>query len=226
MNLKIDPHCKALWELNERSGNALDSSGNGHTLTPFGGVTYNVDGKFEKCFSFNGTDAYLRGEASADFRVVTGDFTLGAWVYAPLSASALTCIINHGYGEVAGWMLYYYPSGAYCYIQSVDGGITSFDLPNSIDVTADWNLIIVSRSSGTMSMSLNNVNQSLIDDTFGTQSMNYDGYIYLGKYSTYYINRRLDDPFFFDRALTANEKTSIYNTGVFGGIGCFIGVGA
>ena len=46
-----------LWHLNEASGNAVDSSGNGNTLTATG--TTVVTGKFSNSRSFNGSSDYL-----------------------------------------------------------------------------------------------------------------------------------------------------------------------
>lgn len=224
-NFLTDANMKAAWLFDESSGNAADSSGNGHTATASGTITYSAAGKFNRCFGGNGSNSVLTAAASLDFRPDTGDFALGGWVYNPAGAAGLTCLINHGYGNTAGWMLYYYPSGAYCYIQSTDGGIASFDLPNSPQLTAGWNLIVTTRLSGDTKMYLNGTDQTLQDDNFNAQSMNYDGSLLIGNYSTYYFNRLFDEFFFMNRGITQAEVTAMNSYGLTGTeIKFFIGV--
>ena len=53
----------------------VDESGNGNDATPFGGVSLNANGRFGKCFEFNGTDSYIQLD-----RPIQDAFTITAWI--------------------------------------------------------------------------------------------------------------------------------------------------
>ncbi len=52
-------HLIGHWELDESSGIIIDSSGNGHTGTAYGGPTYGVEGVIGTALGFDGTNDYI-----------------------------------------------------------------------------------------------------------------------------------------------------------------------
>src|SRR5580704_12279675 len=78
----------AYWRLNESYGNFLDSSGNGYTLIPHGGVTYAQSALafgLEQCVSFDGSTAYALTNSIAP---ATPPFTIEVWMRSPPSIAA------------------------------------------------------------------------------------------------------------------------------------------
>jgi len=65
------------YSFDELSPTIMDLSGHGFNGTPNGGVTLNDNGRFGKCFEFNGSNGYVQLE-----RPITNDFTITAWVKA------------------------------------------------------------------------------------------------------------------------------------------------
>jgi hypothetical protein len=65
------------WKLNESSGDATDSSGEGHTLTNNGTVTYSA-GKLNNCANIS-TDKYFSNASYTDFDLGTDIFTVAFW---------------------------------------------------------------------------------------------------------------------------------------------------
>jgi hypothetical protein len=101
--LSSDINTVGLWHMNETSGNALDSSGNGNTGTPTG--TTIVDGRLGKARSFNGTTSdYINLGNIFDFSG-TKPFTIEAWVYTN-TVGTQRAIIGKFNANVAGqWYL-------------------------------------------------------------------------------------------------------------------------
>jgi hypothetical protein len=202
---------KASWLCNEVAGDLADSSGNGHTAVKSGTITYDASGKFGRCIVGNGSTGFFTVGAHADFRPGTGDFCVNFWIYAPLSAPGLTCVIDYGYATATGFMVYYYPD-AYMYIQ--DSNITSFDISTSPDIVVGWNHFMIMRISGVMKMYANKVSQTLIDDSFGSQDITYAGDLIIGKYATYYFNRKYDEIAFFNKGFIQSEVNEMYAIGL------------
>ncbi|MFA4881115.1 MAG: LamG domain-containing protein [Candidatus Doudnabacteria bacterium] len=68
------------WKMDEASGNPVDSSGNGSTLTNTGTATF-ASGKFGNTASLNGSSQYFYVADNAILSL-TGDVVLSAWIYA------------------------------------------------------------------------------------------------------------------------------------------------
>ena len=75
------------YSFDELGATVLDESGNGNDGIPNGGLVLEDAGQYGKCFSFNGTDAYVGLD-----RPIQDDFSLLAWIKtsdeAPGSAHA------------------------------------------------------------------------------------------------------------------------------------------
>lgn len=76
--LSADRNTVGLWHMNEASGNAIDSSGNGNTGTPTG--TSVVTGLIGNARSFNGSTDFISIPATAELDVQR--LTIEAWTYS------------------------------------------------------------------------------------------------------------------------------------------------
>ena len=86
-----DAGYKAVYHLNEGSGELYDSTGLGHSLTAYNTPTYDATGKVGKCLTFNGANEYLLASAVP---VAGQPCTLEAWLKP--SADALMTVVYIG----------------------------------------------------------------------------------------------------------------------------------
>ena len=97
------------WKLDETSGNAVDSSGNGYTGTS-SNITYTASGKIGRCYTFNGSTSNINfGDVISP---ATG-ITLTAWVKTTsLPASEGAIIYKASYAtNWCGYRLTVYSTG-------------------------------------------------------------------------------------------------------------------
>jgi len=93
------------WKMDESSGNAVDSSGNGNTGTWNGSGSHYVAGKFGNGGGFNGTDDYVNC-GSGDSLDITGEITVVAWVRIPVLWSAMPSTYPGFMGKSGSWIGY------------------------------------------------------------------------------------------------------------------------
>lgn len=72
-----DSNLVAWWQFNQTSGDAIDSSGNGYSLSN-SNVTYGT-GRIGNAAYFNGTDAYFSGTGPD---LANSSFSVSTWIYA------------------------------------------------------------------------------------------------------------------------------------------------
>lgn len=72
------------WRLDESSGNAKDSSGNGYDGTIIGGVTQNVAGKIRTAYQFDGVNGVVRMNQAGLASAINGitALTISFWASA------------------------------------------------------------------------------------------------------------------------------------------------
>lgn len=90
----------AYWKFNEDAGDAIDSSGNGHTLTNTN-VTYGA-GKLNNCSIFNGTTSKFIGANSEDWNFGTGTFTIAIWIRSSANGAVQHIACNSNTWITAG----------------------------------------------------------------------------------------------------------------------------
>ncbi len=71
-----------LMHMDETTGVIEDTSGNGNNGTAVGGVTFNVSGKFDTAFGFDGVDGYVYVDNFPEIESITSsiNFTLSFWL--------------------------------------------------------------------------------------------------------------------------------------------------
>ena len=197
------------WPFN---GNAQDGSGNGNHLTNYGAqLTTDRFGINNSCYSFNGNSNYL---SRGVFGLI--NCTVSIWAYTtsyPLFhpyGPPESVFFYNGYGDVAGFGL----RAAHSKLLVITGGING-DVTNSNFLPAlnNWYNLVLVKSSNNYSLYSNG---QLLSS--GSAGMNpYAGLFVIGaghssdnSFSGYYSGK-IDDIGIWNRALTQQEITNLYN---------------
>jgi len=193
--------------------NANDSVGTKHG-TAQGSLTYTT-GKVGNAFQFNGSNAYVQlPNNSFNF---TGDCSVSLWVNFPSMSFQNcqlidnTCFDTSGVGT-SGWRLYYlYGSlGFYNFRENNMVLLESMQL-NQANV---WYHVVITTSSSGMKIYLNG---SLSASNTTTQRPNYPNTVStkLGasRSNNQFFTGKMDGVTVWDKSLTANEVTNLYNLG-------------
>lgn len=155
---------EAFWRFEETTGNALDSSGNGRTLTENGTLASGtgVVGTDRLYADADETDYFERAsEAVFGF---SGDFTITAWVDADFTAPAVddkTILARGDYGGSNFSWLLLFDNGAtehFSFYWSTDGtfnpsNIVDFDTGTSISGTSGFYFVVIRRTGTTLKIS-------------------------------------------------------------------------
>jgi hypothetical protein len=197
----------AFWRLDETSGDRLDASGNGHTLTPAGTVG-SAAGVIGNAATIDGTEFnYLAGSAVVTFggsSSPTSPISMSIWVY-PAGVDLQPCF-NQGTGPATpGQML------------GIGDGYASFTVDanthsasgGSSAVAGAWNHIVGTFDGTTVRVY---VNGTLDAEATSPADYSESNGIYLG--DTISSNaQRLDLAGVWSRALSPAEVAQLYNGG-------------
>jgi|GEM_PF-6838967 len=223
----------AYWPLNEiaTSGNvsATDATGRGNTLTASGSPIY-ANGKIGAARNFvSSSSQYLSATSSSDLQFGDGNWSLSLWVANSSTYAGSSAIYQHVIGKDAasgrefGLRAQISGTGTTCgYTASVfrtNGSELAIQFPgftNKATFTGAWNHLAVVHNSGTVTVYFNysqTATGSRGATAFATTSTPFN----LGRrsYSGYFENLdgQIDEVGKWNRALTASEVQSLYNSG-------------
>jgi hypothetical protein len=202
----------AYWNLDTTSW--LDSSGGGNTLTGFNSPTVGT-GLISGCLSIS-SNAYLQRN-STNFNIGTANITASTWINPSgygsggFSDFAGTVLDFRATGAGNEWLLIFNSSGKLRIWQ----GSTRYQSTATISLSS-WTNIVVRRSSGTTSFYINGSLDGTFADSqnFTSQTFGFGGPIdQPGNASYLHYNGRIDEAGVWNRALTGDEITSLYNAG-------------
>lgn len=198
-----------------------DSLGN-YNGTAVGGLTYSA-GKSGNAFVFNGTTSYVQlPNNSLNF---TSSFTIGWWMNITGNSSDSQQPISNAQRNVVGSTIWGY--GVYCqnnimYFQVMDGtnyvaltcDMTSiFNTWSYVEIEREWNVGSKIRINGSVVASnTSTINPAYRSDVAHTPAIG----VYKNTTGTNYfmsINGKIDEVYAWNRLLTTQEKTDIYNAG-------------
>ena len=196
------------------TGNAIDSSGNANNGI-VNGATLTTDrfGNVNSAFNFDGVNDWININNSNSLNP-TSEITISAWVNTlAYNVSNASMVVNKGWDQGPGhYDILVFSSnnksrfviGSNIYVES-----------NSIINLNQWTLITVSIDSLTMKIYINGALDHTVlqnnNNSFGTNT----DPLYIGKHdynnAPYYFNGKIDDIGIWNRALTQQEITDLYN---------------
>ena len=223
----------AYWPLNEiaTSGNvsATDATGRGNTLTASGSPVY-ANGKVGAARNFVSSSAqYLSALSNSDLQFGNGDWTISLWVANSSTYTGSSAFYQHLVGKDAasgrefGIRAQISGTGTLCgYTASVfrtDGSELGVQFPGFTSAAAfrgAWNHLAVVHSNGTVKVYFN-YSQTATSSRGATAFAATSTPLNIGRrsYSGYLENfdGHVDEVGKWNRALTASEVQSLYNTG-------------
>ncbi len=218
----------SVWEFNETSGTSVaDAYGSNNGTV--NGATINQVGKIGQCIQFNGTSSYVSIPNSASLNPNSQDFSVNAWVKWEGSALSGAVAIFMAKGEYvsSGSEFQFtlrggggadYKNGFYFRLRTSDGTL------NTIGCTTDQTSI-VGNGSWHMLTAVVDEGSSVEGRIFldGTEVgslasitalVNNTSDLHFGEYANAtYFPGKIDQPAVWNRALTASEIQTLYNSG-------------
>ena len=211
----VNPLLTGLFAVYNADNNANDSFGtNNGTAT--GGLTY-VTGKVGQAFKGNGSNSYI--SLPNNCLNFTGDFSVSTWVKT--SAGAINCIINN-YAVQAGnngWVIAIKNNNDIDFSVYNLATTVSLSYTNTSTFTTQYNHLYIERKAGVGSkIYLNNVlvasNTSVVNPQYATTHYPSLCAVVENPVTNYWhMNGDVDATTIWNRALTTNEISDLYNSG-------------
>jgi hypothetical protein len=206
----LKPNCVGHWKMDDNAANTtvVDDSGTGHNGTASRNTNLlAVAGKINGAFLFNGTSDYV----NVGNVVSPGAYTKIAWVKRDVGSYYNNIISS---GDVLSHALY--APSAYSFKLSA-GHVNPFNQvqdPTPLDVNV-WYFVAVTFDSsveaGKMVLYKNGVQ---VAQASGVPTPSPSTTTYIGRFSTgYYMKGAIDNAMIFNRALTGEEISLLYNNG-------------
>ncbi len=205
------------WPFN---GNANDESGNGNNGNVYGAtLTSDRLGNPNKAYSFDGISNYILVPNSNSLNITGSEITISYWLYNQKIDNTQKGISKGGWDVGAGYeFLFSEEKGLQ--LSGSRGGLQRTDASN-ISFYNNWVHLVAVFNNGIGAFYINNVkvNAKLNGNQFTTFSSSSLPLIF-GKrsdqnvYAKGYINGKMDDIAIWNRALSENEISSLYNSGI------------
>ena len=191
------------------NGNAIDESGKGNNGTVNGSILTNDRfGNSNKAYSFNGSSSFI--DFGRNESLAPKQFTIAAWIRIGSQLSNLNMIIR---ARFYGYALHVNSNGQV--VGEIFDNVNTGHSLNSISRLNDgkWHLVVFSFDKKILSVSINGIleaSKSTIGDSifYGLSG------VAIGRdadVNIHYYNGLIDDFAIWNRALTAQEITKIYN---------------
>ena len=200
----------AHWKLDEASGDRLDSSGNGHTLSVNTGPASAVAGKLGLALT-NGKVLY-DGAALSNFDVPDG-FTIAGWLKMSGSGSGSAGIIFDvqslpTYDDIC-FLQAYENEGQAFFVCGIAGTDLSYPEPVGPATLDEWHLALGWWVKGEgVYVQVDNGTPILAEYAGDILSSPANTFVY-----SVDINSAIDSPSFWRRVLTAAERSALWNRG-------------
>lgn len=232
--MALTDNLQAYYKLDESSGNASDSSGNGNTLTNVNTATFSA-GKINNGAALaRASTQYFTAADSASLDL-SGDCTFSFWVKignAPTSGQQYALFFKDANGanntrayglnyENSGgtkrFTMYLFPTG-YSY-PGYWAGAFNYDLGTATWVHVVIKVVIANGNSTKVELFINGTSQgnfTLFDGTGATSIQNVADSLYVGYSNGGFqgaYDGMLDEVGIWSRALSSGEVTSLYNGG-------------
>jgi hypothetical protein len=205
------------------SGDAKDSSGEGEDGSLNGNVATTTDrfGKANKAYEFDGSGDYI--QAAADW-LPTAERTVSLWFYAYDITNKPGLLGYGGNGDYSGWIQGLNMSGEAGYQKQGHNNIAKINSVYSSEPVNRWvHWVITNSSSGTKEYvdgaeigeneSYSNATAVASKSIFMGSIVDPSGTAAYTDGNTGWLRGKLDDVRIYDRALTADEVSALYQEG-------------
>ncbi len=197
------------WSFN---GTAADLSGNGNTLTLHGDASFASGGQFGQALSLDGVQGSYAYQAinNTAFDFGSSDFTIQVWANFASKSGEQTLIEKFTGDAGPGWT-FTTPSGVQFYANPLGGynGNASFS-------TGSWAQFVVERSGNSLDIYYNNTlveSGSISGPISPSTNPLLIGARDAGDGRNFTVNGLIDDVGIWDRALSRDEISSLWNGG-------------
>lgn len=213
------------WRHEDSSGNLVDSSGNGHTLTAVGSLTYSLDGQVDNAIDYStggGDRAEITDAASASAFDFADDLTIECWVF-PIGAQQSQAAIlskNDASGGVAtnNYDFSWQAGGTRPRMGvNVDPNVNFFALATSTPAACTWFHLVGTREGTSLRIYLDGILEasttipaSALTDTNRNLTL---GAFHNGSFNLGH-NGRLDEVAVYASALSSARVAAHFNAGV------------
>jgi len=207
----------AYWSLEETTGSAVDSSGNGWTGTLSGTISQGTGGKLGKAYNFEAdSSGYLNFGNTLGSSFGTADLSVSCWVNIE-SQVGNRGIVGTWNGENAWWI--YTASGTITAVVNW-GGSNVQTVSNSTISTAAWHHIVYTADrDGYAKLYIDGALQADSDDISAgsgsnlhtTNELNVG--VWGDRYTAVCFDGKIDEVGIWSRVLTADEVSDLYNSG-------------
>ncbi|MCP4493119.1 MAG: LamG domain-containing protein [Gammaproteobacteria bacterium] len=219
----IDPPTdyKAYWNMNDASGNFLDSSGNSHTATANGTPAYGETGQVDDAILFDGSTDYGTIVDHADLKPTS--VTVCGWVKTSMSGSvgmiAQNQLLHTGGTLLSGWFVQITSGGKIIFYIADNTGVSYSANASSVLPQNDnnWHHFCGTYDGSDIKMYIDGV---LTDESSIASGLAYQvstHYCQIGAWNQTgtvgsYFNGTIDELKIFDYALTETNITDIFQT--------------
>ncbi len=202
----------AYWKMDEASGNATDSSGNGFTLTN-SSVTY-TGGKFGNGGSFSG--GTLTVADNSTLSVGNNSFTMSTWVKLASKGGEQAIIGKYSTASQREYLLEYASANdRFIFYVCQTGTVCTIVSANSLGspTTGTWYFITTwyDKTAGTINIQVNNGGVDSAAQTSG--AFDSTASFVIGRLASNEIalSGNVDDTRMYNRALSGDERANLYN---------------
>lgn len=209
-------------------GNANDESGNGHNGVVNGAVLTNDRfGNTNSAYEFNGINSNIQTANSTSLSIM-GDFTLSAWKFEYAGSSDYNSIVTKRLG--GNWSyniaISKISGGSGQELNKImtgrrnnNGAQTEYKFSNDSTIEGMWQHVLVTVANDTATFYINgqNAGYTLLGNVFSIPMIDQTVGLTIGDCNcglNEFMNGKLDDIGIWNRALTQQEITSLYNTGI------------
>ena len=208
----IMPQARGYWKFTESGGNyAADISGNNIKGTLTSGPTWTT-GKYGNGLSFDGVDDYVDLGTSSAINGVTGDLTIGAWVYITDLSTARAIMTSANNGSTGF---------AYHFLINTNGAIrfngNNAGIAEGIDPVPlnTWTHVAMSISGTQLTFYRNGVADSGgVKTLTATPRTEGNGNVTLSRIGTQQFIGKMDEVAIYPNALTSTQINTLMNGGV------------
>jgi hypothetical protein len=197
------------WPMDETSGTTVEDVKSNNNGTASG--TTIVDGKYRKARSFNGSSDYIEVPDNTSLDV-TGNLTIGAWIYPTNIAKGRQGIVFKHYNNE--YEVIMEPNGKISFYHG-DGTWEEINEPAGMVVTQNqWNHIAISRNTSDTKIRFYLNGDYIGDDIYTDTPLASTNVVTIGvrKGTSYYFQGLIDEVLIYNTALTQTQINTLYNT--------------